>query len=928
MSIAGKGANNILNWKTFSVENGEKVQFLDKNNYLNIVNGVDISRIYGTISGGNYVYLVNPYGVLLGQGTTLDNVGSFIASTRDISDINHERFLENPADVTGVLYSDDRESRNLDYYPLDSPYVPKISVAEINLTNVPKSATQIVLDGPGGVVLKSEALLNQVTYLSTREIGGEIGIGQKDFNKEIQLTNEQKNKIYLINGNQWKSYNDFPNTSVLVPYEWIYKLTSIPSSRTYRNYMLVQDNSNAYSNRVDEYIFRGTLEGLGYKISYESNTGGLFSEAAGTVRNLRIQGIVSDGQKNIKWMGYVRGFRSALDVCSYRPGEFTWASDYMGIFADKFSGSMSNVTSSGYLYSYLDTSGGIVGKLYTENPKDPSSEIRNSHNEAIISVGAYADARQVGGITGITENASLYNVHNEGEISSSSFSGGTTGGITGLIKNTSRDGLSILSAYNTGKVSCGGRLGISGGIVGTSEGVINIGDTYNFGKVKGTEIIGGILGRIENGAVNPIITSYENNTLESYYDSNSISTINGTSSTVHITKYGNNIDSTQSGINMDQLFSKYADAKNSAFIPSGSAGIIPINNKVVNSGGSTIDGTITDSQKKPTPNSTNMPTDENQSVTPPHGGNVIPSNPIKGDNSGDTPNGVLPVNPSGSSKGGSVSNTAGDKTANVINNYIHATENEANISKKSSWWEKTMEMGMSALDYVFKPFIKTETEVAQDDLKNAAKQIQKEIADFKKKDNSVVRTKDISGDIDKVPNRIVDDFVSAINNAIKYSNKDIQKTGNMYVDIEYGVDGSIPRVLDDYHGNIYSEEGVTYRVNYIGSVLVGNSVMATIQPGKSNRIYQLHWSGGSSEQFISDLKDVGFDAFQAVIDACASDSLSILKVINDDALTDAYQVKVEGLTNPISKKALKQIVAKVAGNEFLDRVANIAIDAI
>ena len=32
--------------------------------------------------------------------------------------------------------------------------------------------------------------------------------------------------------------------------------------------------------------------------------------------------------------------------------------------------------------------------------------------------------------------------------------------------------------------------------------------------------------------------------------------------------------------NIDKEFSKYADAKNSAFIPSGSAGIIPINNNI------------------------------------------------------------------------------------------------------------------------------------------------------------------------------------------------------------------------------------------------------------------------------------------------------------------------------------------------------------
>ena len=393
MSIAGKGMNNILNWKTFSVENGEKVQFLDKNNYLNIVNGVDISRIYGIISGGNYVYLVNPYGILFGQGATLDNVGSFIASTRDISDINAKNFLEDSSNVTGVLYSDDRESRNLDYYPESSPSVPTISVAEINLTNVPESATQIILDGPSGVVLKNTDILDKVSIVSTRELGGEIGIGTDDFYSPISLTEEQQRKIYLVDGKKWKNYADSPNTAELVPYQWIRNQNELQAidehiqnnPGVYKNYMLANDIYMGYDFKtigdISEFVsdsntFRGTFEGLGYNVNHSYaqdipiySRYSLFSSFVGTMRNINIRN------------AYVARKRSFYPL---------------GIVANYFSGSMSNVLVHGKIHEHALNNygsdnghvGGLVGVLYTEdivsNGYRGASEIRNSTNNAII----------------------------------------------------------------------------------------------------------------------------------------------------------------------------------------------------------------------------------------------------------------------------------------------------------------------------------------------------------------------------------------------------------------------------------------------------------------------------------------------------------------------------------------------------------------
>lgn len=549
MNITGKNANNILNWLTFSVAKGETVKFTDKNNYLNLVNGVDISRIYGTISGGNNVYLVNPYGILFGQGATLDNVGSFIASTRDISDVNQQAFLNDPTNVESVLYTDNKASRNKDYYPDDSPYVPTISVAEINLTNVPASATKIVLDGPSGVVLKNEDVLNKVSGVVTRKNGGEVGIGSTS--GTISLTDVQKQKISLIDGSNRSDISS--NAGVLKPYKMITDASGLQAMSN-GNYLLGNniDVSSISNFRPIEYS--GTFDGLGYDISnlkinrtYSSDgSAGLFSTAYGTIRNLNLKEVNIAG-------GYSNGGLSA-----YRPPNYT--SDAVGAVAARFTGSMSNVnvTSSveetddgGAIYGYdgiqirhygavrgCDRVGGLVGFLGYDDSNGKKSEIRNSSNEATV---VLSGVNNVGGIVGTGEGY-LFHVYNTGNIKIGSTYATRTktyypegiGGIAGSFGNNNGD--RILSAYNTGRVF-GGRF--AAGIVGLP--FAKVGDAYNLGEIVVNDYaynaVGDIVGAVGTVQGNdwsyPIPTDLAytsqqtGNKMDSYYVSGKLQTYGG-----------------------------------------------------------------------------------------------------------------------------------------------------------------------------------------------------------------------------------------------------------------------------------------------------------------------------------------------------------------------------------------------------------------
>ena len=86
MNVNGHGAGNLILWDSFSVGKGAAVNFGGTYDYLNYVQGGQASEIYGTLSGGGRVYLVNPQGVVIGAGARIQ-VGSLIVSTQSLSNL-------------------------------------------------------------------------------------------------------------------------------------------------------------------------------------------------------------------------------------------------------------------------------------------------------------------------------------------------------------------------------------------------------------------------------------------------------------------------------------------------------------------------------------------------------------------------------------------------------------------------------------------------------------------------------------------------------------------------------------------------------------------------------------------------------------------------------------------------------------------------
>ncbi len=107
-AITQQSQRAVIDWRSFSVGASEAVDFRQPNASavtLNRVLGNDLSSIQGRITANGTVFLVNPNGVLFGQGAQV-NVGGIVATTANISNANFmagiDRF-DQPGDATAAV---------------------------------------------------------------------------------------------------------------------------------------------------------------------------------------------------------------------------------------------------------------------------------------------------------------------------------------------------------------------------------------------------------------------------------------------------------------------------------------------------------------------------------------------------------------------------------------------------------------------------------------------------------------------------------------------------------------------------------------------------------------------------------------------------------------------------------------------------------
>jgi filamentous hemagglutinin family protein len=89
-TITQTTGNAVIDWSSFNIGGKEKTQFVDPNSSsltVNRVHDMNPSQILGTLSANGNIVLINPNGVLFGQGSTVD-VNGIVATTSNVSNAN------------------------------------------------------------------------------------------------------------------------------------------------------------------------------------------------------------------------------------------------------------------------------------------------------------------------------------------------------------------------------------------------------------------------------------------------------------------------------------------------------------------------------------------------------------------------------------------------------------------------------------------------------------------------------------------------------------------------------------------------------------------------------------------------------------------------------------------------------------------------
>uniref|UniRef100_UPI001315A8BA filamentous hemagglutinin N-terminal domain-containing protein n=1 Tax=Helicobacter pullorum TaxID=35818 RepID=UPI001315A8BA len=136
MDITGNNKNHVIAWGGgFNINDKETVNFNGSGKaFLNLDYSNKASKILGTLNGGgNNIYLVNPSGVLIGEGGKVNNVSRFVASTASL-DKALTQFVEK-ADKAGTSV--------VNFSPVFSPNEVRGNI--VNMGNI--TANHIILVG-------------------------------------------------------------------------------------------------------------------------------------------------------------------------------------------------------------------------------------------------------------------------------------------------------------------------------------------------------------------------------------------------------------------------------------------------------------------------------------------------------------------------------------------------------------------------------------------------------------------------------------------------------------------------------------------------------------------------------------------------------------------------------------------------------------
>lgn len=499
MNITGDKTHNVIAWGGgFNIGKDNTVNFTTNGkNYLNLDYTNKASQILGTLNGGtNNVYIVNPSGVLVGEGATI-NANKFGVSTT-------------PMGIDAI-----------NTFSVDGSFSPVFNANKGDVVNMGTiKANEIVLVGNKVENIKGTLQADKVDIKGDKVYLEDFGINSTHLKAEIGSEGFFKYEVKDV----YDAYKD--DSNLVDNYEFTGTATT---NGNFKEYLYIGSQSASNEEMINSWKGFAKLvnEGIFGELKFKDVYLGKDIDFAGasTINPVGFgNGFVGNFYGNNHTLSNIQ-----IDVAD---------KTYVGLFGYIKGGSVQNLTIDGlqfpkyaFSYKYL---GGLAGHI--ENGTFNNISLKNLGNIGVAKyAGGFAGQINGGDFSSIilSNIESIYGKNNGGGfvgyttgnttfdgislkdirfIKSGAFTGGFAGMTQGnvIFENIVLNDLEEISGSHAGGF-VGGVLNNENGIASLSNIVLN-----NIESIKGIGFIGGFAGWINNGtfeniALNNIKNISDNN---------------------------------------------------------------------------------------------------------------------------------------------------------------------------------------------------------------------------------------------------------------------------------------------------------------------------------------------------------------------------------------------------------------------------------
>ncbi|ECO2170121.1 filamentous hemagglutinin N-terminal domain-containing protein [Campylobacter coli] len=518
MNITGDKTHNVIAWGGgFNIGKDNTVNFTTNGkNYLNLDYTNKASQILGTLNGGtNNVYIVNPSGVLVGEGATI-NANKFGVSTT-------------PMGIDAI-----------NTFSVDGSFSPVFNANKGDVVNMGTiKANEIVLVGNKVENIKGTLQADKVDIKGDKVYLEDFGINSTHLKAEIGSEGFFKYEVKDV----YDAYKD--DSNLVDNYEFTGTATTNGNFKEYL-YIGSQSASNeeminswkGFAKLVNEGIFgelkfkdvylgkdidfagASTINPVGFGNGFVGN----FYGNNHTLSNIQID--VAD-KTYVGLFGYIKGGSvQNLTIDGLQFPKYAFSYKYLGGLAGHIeNGTFSNIA--------LDTIEGFNGENSSSGGFAGEINSGTFNNISLKNLGNIGVAKYAGGFAGqinggdfssiiLSNIESIYGKNNGGGfvgyttgnttfdgislkdirfIKSGAFTGGFAGMTQGnvIFENIVLNDLEEISGSHSGGF-VGGVLNNENGIASLSNIVLN-----NIESIKGIGFIGGFAGWINDGTFNNII---------------------------------------------------------------------------------------------------------------------------------------------------------------------------------------------------------------------------------------------------------------------------------------------------------------------------------------------------------------------------------------------------------------------------------------